>query len=75
MILIIQRKFYVICTYIFGILVCKFSLEQDFCILVLLLINKNSKISFYYDILILSLAIYLRIKSKPKLLFYAKKII
>lgn len=60
---------------IFGIIIYKFRYKQEFCFIVLLLINEKTDVNFYYIILLLNLAICRRLNSSRKLLFNAKKII
>lgn len=61
-----------ICT--LSIIIHKFCYRQELCVIVLFSIDKGTKISFYYAILFLSLAIYLRIKYSKKLLLNTKKV-
>lgn len=60
--------------YIFSIFICQFSHKQAFNSIVLLKIIKKFKVSFFYAILLLNIAIYLRIKGGKQLLFYAQDI-
>lgn len=64
MIFVFQFKKRIASTYIFGIIVYKSSHLQDFNLVVLFKINKNSKISFYSTILFNSLIISLKMKKK-----------
>ena len=54
---------------IFYIIISKFYYSYELCLVFLFMINKNSKLSFYYTVLLLGLAIDLRIKSDKKYIF------
>lgn len=59
----------------FYMIISKFSYWQDPSLVILLIINKNTKISFYNTVLSFDLAISLRIKShKESLLNFQEKI-
>lgn len=60
--------------YIFSIVIKKLSYWQELCLVILFKIDKNSKINFYYIILLFDLAVNLKIKSGEELLFDDKKI-
>lgn len=74
MIVAIEVKYCVIPTCILSIVLCKFHHEQEFYLIVLLLIDKYVKISFYYHIFLLSLAVCLRIKDNGKYLHNTAKV-
>lgn len=57
MIVAVELKKHMTDAYIFSIIVRKFGYRQESCLIVLLLINKNIKISLYSAILSLSLAV------------------
>ena len=65
----VKFKRYMIISNIFDIIISKFSYHKKICPVILLKVNKSLKISFYYIILFLSLAIYLKIKTSKNLLF------
>ena len=48
---------------IFGIIVSKLYHKKKLCPIILFEIDKSSKLAFYYTVLLLSLAIYLKIES------------
>ena len=74
MIFIIELKKYVASTGIFGIIIGKFCYKKKLYLIILLKVDKNLKISFYYTILPFNLVVYLRIKSGKKSLLNIKKI-
>ena len=57
--------------YIFDISISRFSYLKKLFLVILLKMNKNSKVAFYCNIFSFGLIIYLRIKSDKKLLFNA----
>ena len=59
MIFVVDLKKNVTSASSFGIIIGKLRYGKKLCPIILLKINKNLKISFYYTILPLSLAIYL----------------
>ena len=60
---------------IFGIIISKFHYKKKLYLIILFKINKSLKIGFYYIILSLNRAIYLKIKGSRQFLFDAKEII
>ena len=74
MIIAIEVKKYMANIFIFCIIICEFYYKQEICLIILFLINKYLEVSFYYIILYLILAIYLKIKSCKKLLLDIKKL-
>lgn len=60
---------------IFYTIIYKFDYNQEFNLVISLLINKYTKISFYYAILPLSLAVCLRVKSSEEFLLNVKEIV
>lgn len=71
----IEPKKYIAYTYIFSIIVYKFSHKQELYPVILLSINKNLKICYYFIVLSLSLLISLRVEDCKKLLFNIKVVI
>ena len=49
-------------SWIFGIVICKFGHQQEFCSVILFEVNKNAEIDFHRTFLSITLAICLRIK-------------
>ena len=62
-------------TNIFGIIINKFYYKKKLYLIILFKVNKYLKISFYYTILSLDLAIYLWLKDDKRFLFNIKKIV
>lgn len=75
MIAAIQLKIGIVGAGIFSIVICKLSYWQEPDLIVLLKINKDLKIYFYYTILIFGLVINFRVKCSKKSVFDFKKII
>lgn len=73
MVAIIKLKRYVASIYNFSVVINNFSNSEEFNPIILFVIDENSKVSFYYTILPLSLAINLKIKSGKKSLLDFKK--
>ena len=69
----IKFKKYIAIHHIFSITLSIFSHLIKICLIILLKINKSSKIDCYYSILLFDLAIYLKIKKCEKFLVNAKK--
>ena len=63
MIYVVELKRYKAGTGIFGIIISKLCYRNKLYLIILFKVNKNSKLSFYYIVLPLNLAICLRIKS------------
>lgn len=59
---------------IFGIAVCKFCRRQEFCLVILLFVDKCLEIGFYCAVLPLILAIYLRLKGGREVLIDVEEI-
>ena len=59
---------------IFGIIVNKLHNKKKLYLIILLEVDKNLEIGFYYTILPLNLAIYLWVENGGKFLFNVKKI-
>lgn len=74
MIAVIELKKCIAGTCILGIIAYEFHRGQEFYLMNLFLIDKNTKISLYCAILSLCLVIYLSIKYNEKLLLNVKKI-
>lgn len=74
MIIVIQLKKNVAGAYILGIVIDKLGYKQKPSPIVLLKIDKNLEIRFYYTILMFYLPICLKIKSGGELPFNAKKV-
>ena len=70
-----ELKKYVIDTSIFKIIISKFCYEKKLYLIILIEVDKNLEIGFYYTILPFNLAIYLQVKGNGKSLFDAKKIL
>lgn len=49
---------YKINNYIFNIVLCKLYYKEEFCLIILLLFDKNLKINLYYAIFLFILTIY-----------------
>lgn len=60
---------------ILGIIIGKFGYWQDFNSVVLLEIDKNLKVGFYFIILLLNLTVYLRMKGDIELVLNPEEII
>ena len=60
--------------YTFCVVVYKFHHRQDSCLIILLLINKSSKLYLHCTILNLGLIVSLEIKGYGEILFNAQKI-
>lgn len=75
MIALVKLKKYMTNIFIFGIIINKLGYKQKSSSIILFLINKNTKISFCYTVLPLSLIVYLWIKYSKKLLFNIKKVV
>ena len=73
MVLTVELERYIPLTNIFYI-ISKFRHRYNFYLVVLFVINKSSKVSFYYSIGVLSPAISLRLKRSKKLLFDTQKV-
>lgn len=58
MVNLVELEGYVVGIYILCIVICEFGHEQKFCPVILLSIDKSIKISLYYDILPLGLAVF-----------------
>lgn len=71
---IVKLKKYIASTYIFSIVICKFCHGQEPCPVVLLSINKNTKINLYCAILLHGLAVRLQIEYSGDLLLNVKKV-
>ena len=63
------------CVYIFSIIISKFYYKKKLYLVILLKIDNNLKVGFYYIILLFNLAVYLEVKSYKKFLFSIKNII
>ena len=74
MISTIKLKKYMASTSIFSIVISKLCYGKKLYLIILLKVNKNLEVGFYYIILSFSLAISLWIKGDKKFLFDAKKI-
>ena len=74
MISVIELKKYIAGTGVFGIVVGKLCHEKKPCLIILLVVDENSKVDFYCIILPLSLAVCLRMKSSEKSPLHVKKI-
>ena len=74
MISAIELKKYIVGISIFSVIISNLYYKKKLCPIILLKIDKNSEVGFYYTILPLSLAIYLYIKGGEKFLFDIKKI-
>lgn len=59
----------------FSIIIYKFSNWQKFYKIILLKVNKDLELYFYYTILILDFSISLRIKNSEKLILDSKKVL
>lgn len=59
---IVELEKHIVNAYILYNIICKFCHRHKLCLVILLLINKSSEISFYSTILFFDLAIYLRIE-------------
>lgn len=68
MIIIIKLEKRMANTCFFHIFVSKFSYWEEFNLIILLIIDENPEIGFYYTILFLALAIILKMKSNRKFL-------
>ena len=75
MISTIELKKYVVGNDILGVIVGKLHYEKKLCLIILLKVDKNSKVNFYYTILPLSLAIYLQVEDGRKSLLDIKEIV
>ena len=71
---VVELKRRVLCTGIFCIIISKFCHWQKPRPVVLFVINKGSKISFYHAILLLHLAVSLRVEDGRESLFNAQKV-
>lgn len=71
-ILIIFKK-RMINSYIFSIIIHKFSYKKEICRVILFKINKNSELNLYCTVLLCNLTICLKIKSNKMFLFDTKK--
>lgn len=74
MIVIIEFKRRIASICIFNIIVSKLSYRQEFCLIILFLIDKSTKISLYFDILFFNLAVCLWMKCSRGFLLNTKKI-
>lgn len=66
----VKFEYYSICIQILGVIVCKLNYEQESYLVILLSINKSSKISLYLANFSVAFAICLKIKDSEKFLFY-----
>lgn len=74
MIVVVELKIHVVSTYIFSIVICQFSYGLDSYLVVLLSINKSTKISFYCTVLSFGLTVCLWTKCSRKFLLNAKEV-
>ena len=72
--IVIKFKRHITSINIFYIIISKLSHLKESYLVILLKINKNLEISFYYTILFFSLAIYLKLKDDIKFSLNIKKI-
>ena len=70
---VIEFKKHVASASIFGIIISKFRHKKKPCLVILFEIDKSSKISFYYTILLFNLIVCLWIKGGGKSLLDAKE--
>ena len=75
MIFAIELKKYMANVGIFDVVVGKLCYEKKLCPIILLKVDKSSKVGFYCTILSLNLAVHLGIKSGGEFLLDAKEII
>lgn len=75
MITAVKFKIYILNDSIFSIISYKLSYEQRFYIVILLKINKNSKIYSYYTIWTFDLTINLKMQNNKKFVFYLKEVV
>lgn len=75
MIITIQFKEYIISARFSNIIIYKLYYKWEFNLVILLEIDKNSKIRFYKTILLLSLTISLKVESDEKFLLNTKEVI
>ena len=75
MIILAKLKKYILSLDIFSIVIYQLSYQLVFYLIILLQVNKNSKISFCCIVLTICLLICLLIKSSIKLLLNIKKIV
>lgn len=61
-------------TYIFGIIVGKLSYWKELSPIILLIIDKNPEVNFYYTVLPFSLAISLKVQGNREPLFDFQKV-
>ena len=73
MISTIEHKKYVASAGIFGIIISELYYKKKPCLIILLKVNKCSKITFYHIILLLSLAVCLQVKDSEESLFNTKE--
>ena len=59
---------------IFGIIIGKLCYKKKLYLIILLKVDKNSEVDFYYTILPLSLAVYLWVKGNREFLLNTKEI-
>ena len=74
MISAIELEKYVAGTGIFGIIIGKFYYRKKPCSIILLKVDKSLEVDFHYNILPLSLVIYLQVEGGRKFLLDAKEI-
>ena len=74
MIAAVQLKKYIVNTSIFDFVINKLSNLQELYLIILVKINKNSKLHFYNTILFFYLLISLRVKNNKKFLLNIKKV-
>ena len=74
MIAAVQLKKYIVNTSIFDFVINKLSNLQELYLIILVKINKNSKLYFYNTILFFYLLISLRVKNNKKFLLNIKKV-
>ena len=71
---VVEFERYISYTKVFCNTISKFRYKQELCPVVLFVMNKNSKVSLYYTILLLNLAIDLRVKGSREPLFNAYEV-
>lgn len=74
MIVTVELKRRMASTHILSFVVCKFYYEHEFCLIIILSINKSMQIGFHCAILHLSMAVCLQIKYSEKLSLNTKEV-
>lgn len=75
MVVIIKLKKRVASACIFGVIIGKLSYQKEYSLIILLIIDTNSEVNFYYNILFLGLIISLRVVNSKKFLLNPKKVV